>query len=79
MARSQTKQKLNATTPKFSTPPGVENQDCTITFGHNTDIKKVLMQFSVMAERLIFSSDDARDVAKKLNYYADMADGKKVM
>lgn len=65
--------------PQFSTPKGVENQNCVIVFGHSTVIKKVLMQFSVSAERLIFSPDEARDVAHKLQQYADLADGKQVM
>lgn len=85
MARSQ-KSRLSSRrvdnygpTPPFSTPPGRDNQPCTIIFGHNAEIKKVLIQFSVTAERLIFDPDDARDVARKLLHYADMADGKKAM
>jgi len=58
-------------------PPGIEGQTCQIVFGHNVEIRKVLMQFNVAASRLIFSPDEARDVAAKLTHYADMADGKK--
>lgn len=59
------------------TPLGQDGQSCQIIFGHNTDIRKVLMQFSVAASRLIFSPEEARDVAQKLQHYADMAEGKK--
>lgn len=65
--------------PKFVVPPGIDEQGCQIIFGHNTSVRKVLMQFSVSAERLIFSPEEARDVANKLNHYADMAAGKKAM
>lgn len=61
------------------TPPAVEGEGCEIIFGHNAEIRKVLMQFSVAATRLIFSPEDARDCAKKLQFYADMAEGKKAM
>jgi hypothetical protein len=59
------------------TPPGADGQACQIVFGHNAQIAKVLMQFSVAATRLIFSPEEARDVAAKLAHYADMAEGKK--
>lgn len=64
--------------PKFVVPPGTDGAPCQIIFGHNVSVKKVLMQFSVTAERLYFSPDEARDVAAKLQHYADMAEGKKV-
>jgi hypothetical protein len=63
--------------PPAPTPLGVEGDVCTIVFGHNAQLGKVLMQFSVAASRLIFTPDEARDVASKLQFYADMADGKK--
>jgi hypothetical protein len=59
------------------TPPAAEGQDCTITFGSNADVQRVLLQFSVSAERLLFTPADARDVANKLLRYADLAEGKK--
>ena len=65
-------------TPKFSVPPAVDGTSCQIIFGHNASVKKVLMQFTAAAERLIFSPEEARDVAVKLMHYADMAEGKKV-
>ena len=52
---------------------------CTIMFGSNATLRKVLMQFSVTAERLIFSPEEARDVSAKLLHYADVADGIKAM
>lgn len=64
--------------PKFVIPPAIDGQACSIIFGHNTSVKKVLMQFTAAAERLFFSPEEARDVAKKLSHYADMAEGKKV-
>jgi len=63
--------------PPAPTPLGQDGQACQIVFGHNREIGKVLMQFSVAASRLIFTPDEARDVASKLQHYADMADGKK--
>lgn len=65
--------------PKFTLPPGMDGQSCQIIFGHNVDARKVLMQFGVMAERLVFSPEEARDVASKLIHYALMAEGKKAM
>ena len=62
---------------RFAVAPP-QDGPCQIIFGHNTGIQKVLVQFTVAAERLIFSPDEARDVATKLAHYADMAEGKKV-
>jgi hypothetical protein len=59
-------------------PQGLPDAPCAIVFGHNVSIRKVLMQFSVTADRLVFDPADARDVAAKLLHYADMAEGKKV-
>ena len=61
----------------MATNIGIDGQGCSIVFGHNGDLRKVLMQFSVAADRLIFDPDDARDVAKQLLFRADMAEGKK--
>jgi hypothetical protein len=76
MARSLTNRKQP---PALLIPPGQDGESCQIVFGHNTEIQKVLMQFSVSASRLVFSPDEARDVASKLKFYADMADGKQAM
>ena len=71
-------QKVNRRPPVSPPAPiGAEGENCSIVFGHNVDIRKVLMQFSVAAYRLVFTPDEARDVARKLLHYADMAEGKK--
>ena len=57
--------------------PGVPGENCTIVFGHNVEIGRVLMMFSVAAERLVFTPEEAEDVAEKLRYYAQAARGKK--
>jgi len=59
-----------------SAPPVIDGQGCTIVFGANARIKKVLMQLSVSANMMIFSPEEARDVASKLLHYAEVADGK---
>jgi len=79
MAKPLNSKKASGPAPKFNLPQGMDGQPCQILFGHNTEIRKVLMQFGVAAERLIFSPEEARDVASKLNHYALMAEGKKVM
>lgn len=73
MGRSQALKK----TLERPAPLGVPGQGCTITFGHNTAERKVLMAFSVATPTLVFTPDDARSVGKSLQHYADMADGKK--
>jgi len=64
--------------PPLPTPPGAEGEACCIIFGHNTEIRKVLMKFNVMASQLVFSPEEADDVAAKLTYYARAARGEKV-
>lgn len=72
------KAKLPGPKNPVKAPLGLEGQGCQIVFGHNVGIRKVLMQFSVLADRLAFSPEDARSVARNLLHYADMAEGKKV-
>jgi len=60
------------------TPLGLDGEGCQIIFGHNTNAQKVLMQFSAAASRLIFTPEEAEDVAAKLQYYAKAARGEKV-
>ncbi len=51
-----------------------------IVFGHNAADRKVLMYFPPpVAFQIVYSPEEARDVAAKLVHYADMADGKKGM
>jgi hypothetical protein len=69
-------EKLGPANP-VATPPGIDGLGCQIIYGHNEGIKKVMMQFSVTADRLIFTPEEARDVAKQLLLRADMAEGKK--
>jgi len=52
-------------------------QECQIVFGHNSDVGKVLMMFSGAVTQLIFSPEDAEDVAAKLTHYAQAARGSK--
>jgi hypothetical protein len=61
----------------FPTPPGADGQQCAIIFGHNVEARKVLMKFSVTASQLVFSPDEAEDVASKLQHYAKAARGHK--
>jgi hypothetical protein len=73
------KQKQTGPDPKFTVPIGTEGAPLEIIYGHNTVVKKVLMQFNLLTSSLILTPEDARDVARKLLHYADMADGKKAM
>lgn len=63
--------------PPFKTPLGQDGEACQIVFGHNAEAGKVLMQFSAAASRLIFTPDEADDVAAKLQFYAEAARGHK--
>lgn len=72
MAHSQ-KSNLRSVAP----PPVVNGSPCAIQFGHNTTIRRVLMRFEVQAQELIFTPEEARDVAEKLRQYADLSDGTK--
>lgn len=57
-------------------PRGLVGDPCQILFGSNPEVRQVLMQFSVAADRLIFSPEDARAVARQLLVRADLAEGK---
>ena len=59
------------------TPIGVEGQGCQIIFGHNVEARAVMMQFSAMADRLIFTPEEAHDVASNLIRFAELARGSK--
>lgn len=59
------------------TPMGQNDESCQIIFGHNVPSHTVLMQFARAADRLIFTPDEADDVATKLHFYAEAARGKK--
>jgi hypothetical protein len=76
---ARTSQKTLGPTPKFSIPPAIDGQGCQIIFGHNMSTRLMLMQFTAAADRLIFTPEEARDVASKLQNYADLAEGKKAM
>jgi hypothetical protein len=55
----------------------IDGDPCSIVFGHNAEIRKVLMKFSVTASQLVFSPEEAEDVAEKLKHYAKAARGQK--
>lgn len=57
---------------------GMQGEPCSIVFGHNAEIGRVMMMFSVAADRLVFTPDEAEDVAAKLQYYARAARGEAV-
>ena len=48
-----------------------------IRYGHSVDTRKVLVSFNAQVSSIIFSPEDAEDVAKKLLYYAEAARGNK--
>ena len=64
--------------PPLPTPPGVEGEPCYIVYGHNVAVRKVLMKFSVTASQLVFSPEDAEEVARNLIHYAKAARGEKL-
>lgn len=69
----------NGPKPSFSLPIAQEGAALEIVFGHSTEIRKVLMQFNALTGNLVLTPEDARDIAKKLGFYADLAEGKKAM
>lgn len=75
MSKRSTLPKMPSPLP---TPPGGEGEPCHIIFGHNVAVRKVLMKFSVTASQLVFSPEEAEDVAAKLQHYAKAARGEKV-
>lgn len=52
-------------------------QACSIIFGHNVQVRQVCLLLSTPATQLIFSPEEAEDVAAKLQYYAKAARGEK--
>ncbi len=63
------------TTKTQSNPSPTETEEsCTILFGHNAQIHKVLVQFPAPVDRLVLAPEAARDVAQKLQQYADLAE-----
>lgn len=58
-------------------PLAEEGQVLEIQYGHNIQLRKVLMHFSAMTSALIFTPEDAEDVAQKLLYFAKAARGEK--
>ena len=58
-------------------PEGQQQAPCTIIFGHNVSVRQVCLLLNVPATQLIFSPEEAEDVADKLRYYAKAARGEK--
>lgn len=59
-------------------PPAMPGQGCAIIYGHNEKIRKVLLRFSVSNfDELIFTPEEAEDVAKHLMFRAACARGEK--
>ena len=61
----------------ISVPQGVPGDSMGIIYGHNADIGKVLIQFSVSISALQFDPEDARAFARQVLTRADLAEGKK--
>ena len=59
-----------------TTLPGQHGQDIEIVYGHNAEIRKVLMMFNVAAERLVLDPDAADHVASQLMIQAKLARGR---
>lgn len=55
----------------------VSEHQCSIIFGHNVADRRVAMLLNVAATQLIFSPEEAEDVAAKLQHYAKAARGEK--
>jgi hypothetical protein len=55
----------------------VTEHPCSIIFGHNVSVRQVCLLLNVPATQLIFSPEEAEDVADKLRYYAKAARGEK--
>lgn len=51
---------------------------CTIQFGHNTAIGRAVMQFSAAVSQLVFTPEEADNVATQLHYHAKAARGEQV-
>jgi hypothetical protein len=63
--------------PAPGVQPGTQQAPCSIIFGHNTSVRQVCLLLNVAATQLIFSPEEAEDVAAKLQYYAKAARGEK--
>jgi len=76
---SKTKASRMASKPRNIAPESVapNQQECRITFGHNVSVRQVCMLLNVPATQLIFSPEEAEDVAAKLQHYAKAARGEK--
>lgn len=59
-----------------ATAPGQHGQDVEIVYGHNAEVRKVLMMFNVAAERLVLDPDAADHVAQQLMIQAKLARGR---
>ncbi len=77
MTKSKSGRRLGPPSPVVPQPV-TDGDTCIVTFGHNADIRRVLMEFPVVTNRLIFSPDDAENVATQLQYRAMLARGGKV-
>ncbi len=62
----------------FPTPLGLDGQGCQIIFGHNAEVRRVMMQFGVAVTALTFTPEEADDVAMRLAHYAKAARGEAV-
>ena len=58
-------------------PRDAQQSPCSIIFGHNVSVRQVCLLLSTPATQLIFSPEEAEDVAAKLQYYAKAARGEK--
>lgn len=58
-------------------PADSQQSPCSIIFGHNVAVRQVCMLLNVPATQLIFSPEEAEDVAAKLLHYAKAARGEK--
>lgn len=67
----------NRSEPAPGVPDGQQQAPCSIIFGHNVSVRQVCMLLNVPATQLIFSPEEAEDVAAKLQYYAKAARGEK--
>ena len=63
------------TTPPIPKLEGTDEGGCVITFGHNVHDRRVCMLFNVQAQQLIFTPEEAEDVAANLQRYARLARG----
>lgn len=59
--------------PAPPTPPGADGVGCEIQFGHNAKMRLVLMRFNIACAQLIFTPEQADDVASKLTEFAEKA------